>query len=360
MKKTLLQTTSQQDCLVIGGGLTGLVAATHLQSYGSNVTVLDKGRGLGGRLATRRLAHPQGGKVQLDYGAIFLTPKGNVFQSWLESWRKQGLLAITATAPEESRYYGVQGIRSITRDLGSNLDVQTQTKVVTLQTHHQGWTVKTEHGSSYEALNVILTAPLPQSLQLLEHSQLLTEDTPHLEKLRAISYRSCLTVLALVSAPVFSGEKDDLQINGDILSAISYDAHTGTSPGAYAVTLQGSAEWSQQFAEPQARERGAQALIAAAKEYLGEARVLDYQVHFWRYSTPQTQFEAPFFPLTGVEPNSVPSLYLAGDAFCSGDESITSAESAFLSGLAVAEAISDSTFDDSTNFKNKDEQDNNS
>lgn len=340
---------------MIGGGLTGLVAATHLKAQGLNVTVLDKGRGLGGRLATRRLTHPQGGEIQLDYGVFCLTPKGNLFQSWLEDWRKQGLVAVTGNSPEELEYYSPQGIRSITRDLGSHLDVQTQTKVVSLKAHAQGWTVKTEPGSTYDALNVLITAPLPQSLQLLEQCQLLTVDTPCLEQLKAVSYCSCLTVLALVSAPIALGGKCYLQVNGTPLhQIITNNSQTTSSPQVHAVTLQGSAEWSQQFVEPQARERGAQALMTAAKEYLGEANILDYQVHFWRYSTPQSRFDAPFFPLNRIEPHKTPSLYLAGDGFSSGDTSLSNAENAFLSGLAVAEAISESTL-----AKNEDERDSN-
>ena len=54
------------DCLIVGAGIAGLVAARSLQSRGFSVLVLDKGRGVGGRLATRNF---EGGRF--DYGAQF-------------------------------------------------------------------------------------------------------------------------------------------------------------------------------------------------------------------------------------------------------------------------------------------------
>ena len=43
------------DVLIIGGGMAGLTAASELQGAGCRVLVLDKGRGVGGRLASRRI-----------------------------------------------------------------------------------------------------------------------------------------------------------------------------------------------------------------------------------------------------------------------------------------------------------------
>ena len=53
-------------CLIVGGGLAGLMAARKLHDAGIGVTVLDKGRGMGGRLATRRFSHPEVGDGRDD------------------------------------------------------------------------------------------------------------------------------------------------------------------------------------------------------------------------------------------------------------------------------------------------------
>ena len=55
------------DVLIIGAGISGLLCATELRKADKSVRILDKGRGLGGRMATRRMA---GGR--LDHGAQIL------------------------------------------------------------------------------------------------------------------------------------------------------------------------------------------------------------------------------------------------------------------------------------------------
>ena len=61
------------DVVVVGAGLSGLTAARFLQENGHHVVVLDKGRGLGGRMATRRISIPDGSTAILDHGAQFFT-----------------------------------------------------------------------------------------------------------------------------------------------------------------------------------------------------------------------------------------------------------------------------------------------
>ena len=53
---------------VIGGGITGLTCARALADAGHAVTVFDKGRGVGGRLATRRTDDG----LRFDHGAQVL------------------------------------------------------------------------------------------------------------------------------------------------------------------------------------------------------------------------------------------------------------------------------------------------
>jgi len=59
---------SKYDVLVIGAGISGLLCATQLQAAGLSTLVLDKGRGVGGRMATRRI-----GDTTFDHGAQFFT-----------------------------------------------------------------------------------------------------------------------------------------------------------------------------------------------------------------------------------------------------------------------------------------------
>ena len=72
------------DCVVIGAGPAGLSAARALTSRGRSVVVLDKGRGPGGRLSSRRT-----GETRFDHGCKELTfqePETSAdLQEWLEA-----------------------------------------------------------------------------------------------------------------------------------------------------------------------------------------------------------------------------------------------------------------------------------
>ncbi len=65
--------------------MSGLLAANKLQEAGWRVTVLDKGRGVGGRMATRRF-----GGGSFDHGAQFFTARSDEFKEMVEDWRKAG------------------------------------------------------------------------------------------------------------------------------------------------------------------------------------------------------------------------------------------------------------------------------
>jgi len=329
VKKSLM--TNQTNCLIIGGGICGLVAGTQLQAKGFSVKVLDKGRGIGGRFATRRIPHPQQGEGIFDYGVQYLTVNTEGFQEWIREWLQRGIIETWTGVAKESKpvkYKGVKGIRSIAKHLASYLDVETKTKVVHLSEEKGVWTVVTEQGRNYYSDRVILTAPVPQSLQLLQESNIQITD----EKLSLVSYHSCLTGLLLVSETIAIGDAGGYYVGGEVLDWIACNYQKGISPDAYAVTLQGNTKFSAEYSQKRDRELALEQLIEAAWSYLGQGSVIDVRVHFWRYSTPIHQFPASFFAISD-------SLYLAGDGFLATASPVSPVESAVLSGLAAARAI---------------------
>ena len=65
---------------IIGAGMAGLTCATRLSAAGHEVSVFDKGRGPGGRMASRRVEH--GGETfRFDHGAQYFTAREMAFQT---------------------------------------------------------------------------------------------------------------------------------------------------------------------------------------------------------------------------------------------------------------------------------------
>ena len=72
--------------IIVGAGLSGLMAAQSCVQAGHDVIVFDKGRSVGGRLATRRV-----GTAVLDHGAQFFTVRDAAFQSHVDAWISAGV-----------------------------------------------------------------------------------------------------------------------------------------------------------------------------------------------------------------------------------------------------------------------------
>ena len=106
------------NIVVIGAGLSGLVAAQSLQAQGHKVLVVDKGRSVGGRLATRRI-----GTATLDHGAQFFTVRSDEFAKHVDAWIQQGVVREWckgfATADGHSRFVGVGGMNAIAKHLAT-------------------------------------------------------------------------------------------------------------------------------------------------------------------------------------------------------------------------------------------------
>ena len=89
-RRNSMNQTQPTSCLIIGAGMAGLTAARVLARRGVVVTVVDKGRGVGGRMATRRLATDHG-EARLDHGAQYFTARSDAFRRLVAEWLAEGV-----------------------------------------------------------------------------------------------------------------------------------------------------------------------------------------------------------------------------------------------------------------------------
>ena len=225
---------------------------------------------------------------------------------------------------DKIRYCGVNGTREIAKYLARDLNVHTSSRVVKVSYDRQ-WLVKTEGDRSYQGDVLVMTPPVPQSLALLDTSEItLPPDVK--SSLEQISYYSCIAVLALLEKQSNIPAPGGIALEDESLIWLADNYQKGISTG-HAVTLHATPKFSQTYWDSDNAEI-ADKLFTAASDYLNSA-VTKYQVHRWRYSLPKSFYSEPCLTLPQL------SLVMAGDAFVA-----PKIAGAMLSGIAVGESIS--------------------
>lgn len=326
------------DVLIIGAGLSGLVAAHNLTQHGLNVMVVDKGRSVGGRLATRRF----GGGLA-DHGAQFFTVRSPIFRQAVDQWLADNIVYVWSNGfsdglrtPEQvdghPRYATHGGMNALAKHLSKTLSekasIYTDVKIASISITPDGWQAQDENDSLYAAKALLMTPPVPQSLALL--GELRGKLTPaDREALERIAYVPCVAGLFHVKGDVNLPEPGVLQRPDDPISWIGDNQRKGISPNARIITVHSGMSISQRLWE--GPEAEALAFVRAEFEkYLADGAVIvEAELKRWRYSQPTVLHPDRYLAAEGLPP-----LYFAGDAF--GEARI---EGAFLSGTAVSEAL---------------------
>jgi renalase len=312
------------DVLVVGAGMAGLIAARELIHAGRSVTVLDKGRGVGGRLASRRIDG-----ATFDHGAQGFTTGDSCHDAVALRERLDGAVAAWNPVPvarsSQSHWRGVPSMSGVAKHLALGIHVQLETTLTAVRPEANHWVATTLDGQSITAKAVILTPPVPQSLALLDPACFPLAPALR-QRLNAIEYDRCLAVMAVLDGPSRIPPPGGLLFDSGHIASITDNQSKGIS-GEPAVTLHATPEFSLEHWDRDRMEAG-RLLLAAAAEWLG-AGVRTYQVHGWRYSRPRVTV-----PESCALASSVPPLVLAGDAFGQGD-----VEGAAFSGFEAAKAV---------------------
>ena len=150
---------------IIGAGMAGLSCAEVLVQAEHGVTLFDKARGPGGRMATRRMETVQG-EAAFDHGAQYFTVREEAFADVVGGWERTGHAARWPAAGPEA-WVGVPGMNSVIRKMADRLDVQFGALVTGMDASRQGWTIHMGPGRAGPFDALILAIPAEQAATLL-------------------------------------------------------------------------------------------------------------------------------------------------------------------------------------------------
>jgi predicted NAD/FAD-dependent oxidoreductase len=291
MQTNGLTNQSPPTVAVIGAGISGLTCARTLADQGVPVTVFEKSRGVGGRMATRRSEHG----VAFDHGAQYFTVRDERFRSSVDSWLHDGLVRpwtgrIVSLCDQHAeqdktstpRFVACPGMNAICKRLAEDLEVHTRTPVTPPVRRRSKWLVSDEAGSELGQYDIaIISAPGPQAGTLLQES-------PHLARLASsVRIAGCWALLVQFPARI------DVDYDGAFVQAspLSWVARNSSKPGRTPDTetwiLHASGDWTQRHLE-ETPEAIREQLLDAFWDATGLAVVPpgDVVAHRWRYALP--------------------------------------------------------------------------
>lgn len=305
--------------------MAGLSAARELTRQGWAVTILDKSRGVGGRMATRRMANSRA-----DHGAQYFSVRTPAFRQLIDQLEAAYVAKawdLSEAGIEHPRYLGTLGMSAIPKYLAQNLNIRLQERATLIEPDETGCRVTTEAGNTYHADALILTIPAPQALTLLQDSAITLPEFDE-TALKNITYQPCLAVIALLNRPSHIPPPGLRVLEKNGIEKVTDNQQKGIAPEQPTVTIHATPEFSNAHLEGDLRAAG-QNLLDQLTEWIPAESVAEYQVHRWRYSLAEVRHPEGYLRC----PTSFPML-LGGDGFGLGN-----VEGAFQSGLQMAQAL---------------------
>ncbi|KQW29538.1 hypothetical protein ASC71_14060 [Rhizobium sp. Root1240] len=317
---------------IIGAGLAGLTLGQRLKPQ-ANVTIFEKSRGLGGRMATRRRE-----ECAFDHGAQYFTARSERFRTLVREAMIAGSLAEwpaavpTLTGPAqlatdgrsgEARYVGAPAMTGLANHMARGLEIQREITITPLISEENGWRLRDQDQRDLGRFDLVIsTAPAPQTARLMPQAF-----SGH-AALAEVRLSGCFTLMiGLEIAPQLGFEA--ARIDDEILSFMAVNSTKPGRPGKPALVVHSRNDWAEANLES---DRGAvtEQMLASLENRTGvnfrQAPWID--LHRWRFANVEQAAGEPFLfdPALG--------LGACGD-WCIGNR----VEAAFQSASALADLL---------------------
>jgi predicted NAD/FAD-dependent oxidoreductase len=300
---------------IVGAGIAGLACAGRLAQAGMAAVLFDKGRGIGGRVTTRRIEG-----LQFDHGAQYVTSRESGFADVLADLSAKGAVAVWDDGSGRRPIVGRPGMSALAKALGAGLEVHQAALVTAIIPAGQGWTLRIG-ATDHAAARVVVTVPAPQVAGLLG------SDHPLVAALAPVRMEPCLTLMAATRAPApFLSRRDPDE-------PLAWIAQDSSKPGRPDDAATWVAQAGPAFSKAHLERSPAEIttlMLPLLCDRLGipANRVTCAAAHRWRYARVSTALGRPFLR----SPDA--TLYLGGD-WCLGPR----VEAAWTSGTAIAEDL---------------------
>lgn len=318
---------------IIGAGLSGLTAANILKKN-ANITLFEKSRGVGGRIATRR-AEP----YFFDHGAQFFKAKSAEFKGFIQPMIEQEVIQTWKARFVEfenkkiitrrnwdfnyQNYVGTPNMNAIGKYLAQGLKINLETKIKSIKKDQDKWRLIDEKENNFVGYDWLICAiPSQQAVDLIPNSLTL------FQKIKSIKMQSCFSLMLGFEKPL-DLDFDAALVKDEDISWISVNSSKPARNDAFCLLINSTNKWADNHIDDD-KNQVMEYLCGKASKIVGfDLSVAQHKsIHSWRYANIKKQ-EGENFLIDESEKISV-----CGDWLVKGRM-----ESAFLSGFKAANQI---------------------
>ena len=312
---------------IVGAGMAGIACARDLRSAGLHPVVFEKSRGLGGRMATRRVD----GNLAFDHGVQYVTAGAAAFQQAIHdavdagsaaAWQPRG--CVSSSSGSEDWIAGAPAMNALIKPWSAGLDLRFSCQVKAIEREGEGWCVSTDSSQAEERFDgVVLAIPAPQAAALVSSEPRLAD------ALAGVSIAPCWATMLAFEQPL----ETDFDVWRSDTDSISWLARNGSKPQRNSAkdcwVVHAGPEWSRENLELE-REQVLATMLEMLPGLLGGPlpEIAYATAHRWRYAMTETL-------LGQAHLSSDDGTLLVGGDWCLGAR----VESAFDSGVAMAQSL---------------------
>lgn len=317
---------------IIGAGLAGLVAGRELSKAGHDVTVLEKSRGFGGRMATRY--DSDNPSLKFDHGIASFEATTPEFKKFVAELMEQDLvmrwgdnrwicdenqeLMKDPSGNLRPQFTAKGGMNQIGKYLSRWVEVKTNTLVGGLtyfgprRSRKRAWMINLTSSGVFEADAVIVAVPAPQAYGLLQTA---TDETDTLRMIRVIDeirYEKSFSLMLRYDG-VEAPEWDSISFRNSRLQMMFNENSKGRNESGCTLVVQTSPTFSEELASLNNKEKAEKEILRALSEETGmfPAHPQWSQLHFWRYSRAIQTLDLSYMQVGSADA----PLALTGDYF---------------------------------------------
>ncbi|MDG2032646.1 MAG: FAD-dependent oxidoreductase [Rhodospirillales bacterium] len=281
---------------IVGSGLAALAAARHLADV-ADVTLFEKSRGIGGRMATRR-AEP----YSFDHGAQFFTAKTPAFQDFLAPLEAAGIIQHWCARFAEidngkiisqrvwddqlPHFVGTPAMNVVGKYIGVGLNIVLDTRIVKIE-HTDRWRLWDDRGVNIGDFDwVISTVPAGQSLDILPSSVSFYPD------IETVKMKACFSLM-LGFEKALPLAFDAAHVAGADISWISVNSSKPGRTDDFSLLVHSTNLWADAHLQD-ARESVLAYLCRQTSETIGHdvSDAAHQSVHGWHFANLEKQIGA--------------------------------------------------------------------